>query len=100
MLFTREFLTCGVKENTGHTYPTAKVLTPTNLTIPIQTPFELKGEGMDMEDQNLTYSWEQYDNGEYGSQLGDVFPNGPLFKVLSQTLALTVYFLTGIQFYL
>ncbi|MBK9629491.1 MAG: proprotein convertase P-domain-containing protein [Saprospiraceae bacterium] len=82
LLFSREFLTCGVKENTGHTYPTAKVLTPTNLTIPIQTPFELKGEGTDMEDQSLTYSWEQFDIGDYGSQLGEVTPNGPLFRVL------------------
>ncbi|MBK9271320.1 MAG: T9SS type A sorting domain-containing protein [Saprospiraceae bacterium] len=81
-LFTRQFLSCGVKEFTGHSYPTARILTAPNLVLPKLTPFELKGEGTDMEDTGLTYSWEQFDNGEYGSRLGEVTTTGPLFRVL------------------
>lgn len=81
-IFTRQFLTCGEKTATANSYPTAQIQTPAGLFIPIQTPFELKGKGFDMEDTTLTYSWEQYDNGDYGDRVGDVRPNGPLFRVL------------------
>ena len=82
LLFTRDFLTCGEKVTTSNTYPTAQILTPSGLFLPIQTPFELKGAGTDMEDTTLTYSWEQYDNGDYGSRVGEVTATGPLFRVL------------------
>lgn len=79
--FTRVGVTCGTKSDPSNTYPVSTVLTKPNLTIPVSTPFELKGLGSDMEDTTLTYNWEQYDNGPYGSALGDVSSTGPLFRV-------------------
>jgi len=80
--FTRNVITCGVSENTSNTYPVPEILTKQGLYLPISTPFELKGQATDMEDTSLTYSWEQFDNGPYGDQLGAVSETGPLFKVL------------------
>ncbi|MEZ5038414.1 MAG: M12 family metallo-peptidase [Saprospiraceae bacterium] len=34
--------------------------------IPKGTPFYLSGEAVDLEDENLTYTWEQYDLGNQG----------------------------------
>ncbi|MCC6843882.1 MAG: proprotein convertase P-domain-containing protein [Saprospiraceae bacterium] len=79
--FTRG-MTCGVKKDAGNTYPSATILTKQGLYLPIQTPFELKGSGSDLEDTTLTFGWEQFDNGAYGDLLGDVSENGPLFRVL------------------
>ena len=78
--FTRNFITCGTKTNPINTYPVATVLTRQDLVLPILTPFELKGLGTDMEDSTLTYNWEQFDNGPYGTFLGDVSNTGPLFR--------------------
>lgn len=71
-----------MSENTSNTYPVPEILTKQGLYLPISTPFELKGRATDMEDTSLTYSWEQFDNGPYGDQLGAVSETGPLFKVL------------------
>lgn len=78
--FTRNYITCGTKSDPLNNYPESKVLTAQNLVLPIRTPFELKGFGFDMEDTSLTYNWEEYDNGPYGSTLGDVSSTGPLFR--------------------
>lgn len=81
---TRNALTCGATENPNNTAPIAEVLSPSDVYIPILTPFELKGIATDMEDQNtLTYGWEQFDAGSYGPALGlpSLGVEGPLFKV-------------------
>lgn len=80
--FTRIAVTCGAKNDLRNNTPTATILTPKNLVLPILTPFELKGTGSDMEDTTLSYSWEQYDNGSYGDFIGDVRSDGPLFRAL------------------
>lgn len=80
--FTRNFATCGTKSEIGNSTPVPNILTPNNIVLPILTPFELKGNATDSEDTTLTYVWEQYDNGPYGSSIGEVTPKGPLFRSL------------------
>lgn len=58
--------------------PRATVLSPREKTIPIRTPFELEGSATDIDNDNLTYNWEQYDLG-HGEPLGTNFDSGPLF---------------------
>ncbi|MBW1658335.1 zinc-dependent metalloprotease [Flavobacterium quisquiliarum] len=58
-------------------------------TIPISTPFVLKGTGSDPEGSTITYTWEQYDNatntsGE-NSKTYPTKPNGPMFRSLPPT---------------
>ena len=58
--------------------PVATVLSPRDITVPILTPFELEGHGSDLDENQLTYNWEQFDLGE-GDPLGTNFETGPLF---------------------
>ncbi|MBK9106851.1 MAG: T9SS type A sorting domain-containing protein [Saprospiraceae bacterium] len=73
---------CGVQSATSNSFPDAEILFPAGLYIPIRTPFQLKGSATDMENDNLTYNWEQYDAGGYGMVLGEPLLDveGPLFK--------------------
>ncbi len=48
--------------------------------IPISTPFELEVEASDEDDDDLTYSWEQW-NREPSAPLGQPFGNAPTFRV-------------------
>ena len=64
---------CSTIQDTGNVAPSVSIISPTNLTIPINTPFELCANASDVDtnDNNLTYNWEQYDLGPAGS------PNSP-----------------------
>jgi hypothetical protein len=76
--------TCGAKQVKNNTAP--KVNAGNDYTIPARTPFVLKGEASDKENDNLTYSWEQYDLGtESTSKADDNTDDGkrPLFRVFS-----------------
>ncbi|AWK03423.1 propanediol utilization protein [Flavobacterium crocinum] len=58
-------------------------------TIPISTPFILKGTGSDPEGRTLSYTWEQYDNATSTSGTNSIAyatkPNGPMFRSLAPT---------------
>jgi hypothetical protein len=56
--------------STGNTPPSVGILLG-NTTIPMMTPFELEGGASDINGDNLTFCWEQYDLGPSGS------PNSP-----------------------
>ncbi|MEM1215908.1 MAG: reprolysin-like metallopeptidase [Bacteroidota bacterium] len=81
---------CGEAINDGNTAPEATIDYVDGFFIPISTPFELEGSGMDMEDDDLTYNWEQSDtepsipydddNGEFGPTLGNPVGDSPLFR--------------------
>lgn len=75
---------CGKTTATTNTYPEPEILFPSGLYIPIRTPLKLKGRATDMENDNLTYNWEQYDAGGYGPNIGEPLTTseGPLFKSL------------------
>jgi hypothetical protein len=92
--FVGETAKGGRADNHGSTVITTgnhapRVTAPPNRTLPIRTPFSLKGHGSDRDGDRLTYLWEQNDIGardtsttEGGTSLVDnVKPNGPLFRV-------------------
>ncbi|TDR17548.1 reprolysin-like metallopeptidase [Marinicella litoralis] len=66
---------------TNNVAPTITVESPTGLTIPSDTPFELCADATDIDtnDNNLTYSWEQYDLGPAGSPNSPT-GNAPIFR--------------------
>ncbi|SHG61352.1 reprolysin-like metallopeptidase [Flavobacterium defluvii] len=53
-------------------------------TIPISTPFVLRGSGSDPEGDTITYNWEEYDNATTTAGVNSVAyatkPDGPLFR--------------------
>jgi len=58
---------CASNSATNNTLPTVTILTPNNLTIPINTPFTLKASGSDADGDAITYNWEGWDVGPAGS---------------------------------
>ncbi len=53
---------CSTNSSTGNTPPTVDATSCTGpYIIPIMTPFELIGSGMDADDDPLIYNWEQID---------------------------------------
>ncbi len=69
---------CGTWGPDVNHVPDVYLSMPEGRTIPILTPFELEGGATDIDGNNLTYNWEQYDLGE-GDPLGTNFETGPLF---------------------
>jgi Metallo-peptidase family M12B Reprolysin-like len=70
--------TCGTVTNSGNKLPLATVPTG-GFTIPIDTPFELTGQGTDANGDALTYQWEQMNLGAAGSP-NAFAANAPLFR--------------------
>ncbi|MGB3548678.1 MAG: reprolysin-like metallopeptidase [Saprospiraceae bacterium] len=71
--------TCPTKIATGNTPPQVSIPEPSNLVLPVSTPFELRAAGSDADGDSITYSWEQYDKGPT-SPLGEPSGNAPLFR--------------------
>lgn len=72
---------CPTTTETGNTAPEVTILTP-SVTIPANTPFQLIGEATDVDGDELTYSWEQYDLGPTGHP-DSPEDNAALFRVFS-----------------
>ncbi len=65
--------------------PEVTALPPSDLFIPIETPFELEGAATDPDDASgITYCWEQYDLGP-SVPLGQPASSSPSFWSLSPT---------------
>ncbi len=69
--------------------------------IPKTTPFYLSGTGSDLENSNITYTWEQYDEDGQGSPTQGLIgtgagnhPKAPLFRSFSPSLSPDRYFPT------
>ncbi len=71
---------CGTLSATANDEPLTLPLSPTNVTIPILTPFELEGTAID-DKETLTYTWEEMDLGQK-SPLGMPAGTAPLFRSL------------------
>jgi subtilisin-like proprotein convertase family protein len=56
--------TCGLLAEINNHLPEVTSLVPINLTIPMRTPFELKGSAVDLDGDPLSFAWEQMDAGE------------------------------------
>ncbi|NVO86089.1 reprolysin-like metallopeptidase [Hymenobacter terrestris] len=73
---------CSAATATGNTAPVVDA--GRNYAIPISTPFTLTGSATDVNNDALTYSWEQYNLGPAGAPNA---PTGgaPLFRVFAPT---------------
>lgn len=58
---------CAVTTATGNTLPVITLITPNNLTVPVSTPFTLRGTATDADGDALTYNWEGWDVGSAGT---------------------------------
>lgn len=77
--------TCGTSVATGNTPPTVRIKLG-NTRIPMMTPFELEGEGDDVDGDSLTFCWEQYDLGPSGSPNAPA-GDAPIFRSFSPTVS-------------
>ncbi|HNR09570.1 MAG TPA: M12 family metallo-peptidase, partial [Saprospiraceae bacterium] len=69
---------CGTLTDTPNDEPMAMAISPGNITIPVLTPFELEGTGID-DSETITYTWEEMDLGQK-SPLGMPAGTAPLFR--------------------
>lgn len=75
---------CAVKMPTGNLKPEAVINYENGFYIPISTPFELKGDGIDENGDELTYCWEQYNTGP-SIDLGTPAGSTPIFRSFPPT---------------
>lgn len=64
---------------TSSTSPDITIPIANGFFIPISTPFKLTAEGVDAENDEITYCWEQYDLGP-AAEPCTFFSRGPLFR--------------------
>ncbi|MFC7668166.1 reprolysin-like metallopeptidase [Hymenobacter humi] len=85
--------TCGTSLATGNTAPT--VTAPAGgKTLPVSTPFKLTATAADIENDPLTYLWEELDTGSSSSPATAQVPNDnvPLFRSFLPSTSGTRYF--------
>ena len=73
---------CGTSTPVNNEAPQVSILSPTGITIPKSTPFELEGSGSDDKSLSLDYTWEEMDLGQM-SVLGSPLGTAPLFRSVS-----------------
>jgi hypothetical protein len=71
--------TCPHSITTDNHFPEVSIPLTDNFFIPISTPFALTGIATDQDNDNLTYSWEEYDLGPI-VPLGQPVENSPIFR--------------------
>ncbi len=72
---------CRTVVPTGNTLPVILTMDNNGVTIPKGTPFTLTGTASDADGDALTYNWEQWDLGSFGSwNSGANSTTAPLFK--------------------
>jgi hypothetical protein len=87
--------TCAVTTSTGNTPPTATSVGGTSFNIPKQTPFALTASGTDVNDDALTYDWQEYDLGASTTAVPNTDETGgarPIFRSYAPTASGTRYF--------
>ena len=62
--------TCPTNTSSGNNIPSVSM--PSAMTIPVNTPFYLKGGGTDGDGDLLTYCWEQHDTDNISHALGAI----------------------------
>ena len=73
--------TCATKIQTDNSKPIPEHDYSSGFFVPVGTPFELEGRAMDLEDDAMSYSWEQYNLGPQ-STLGQPIDNAPSFRAI------------------
>ena len=71
--------TCATPETTDNHIPSITLPYANGFSIPLNTPFQLTATGTDIDGDNLTYCWEQYDLGPE-ADVGSPVLNGPSFR--------------------
>ena len=82
---------CATIMTTSNNTPDLTLPYVNNFFIPISTPFQLTAEGNDIDGDQITYCWEQYDTGPEIS-LGQGIGTAPLFRSFPPTSSPTRYF--------
>jgi len=82
---------CGEEIDNGNHPPMILVDNLEGTYIPISTAFELTGSAVDIDGDNLTYSWDQVDTGPV-SNLGSPMGDAPSFRSLRPSTSPTRYF--------
>jgi hypothetical protein len=89
---------CGMETDFGNTYPDPILNYPSQINIPVNTPFRLTGSATDAEDAStLTYNWDQYQSGSrlFQSDPWDIsqpIGNEPIFRSVPPSSDPTRYF--------
>ncbi len=81
---------CAEAIPTNNTPPSVEIIEG-GFNIPISTPFELTAIGSDIDGDELTYCWEQFDTGPT-STLGTPMGNAPTFRTYLPTTSPTRVF--------
>lgn len=72
---------CKVPIANGNTLPVINSMSNNGVSIPVNTPFTLKGKASDADGDVLTYCWEEWDLGTAGTwNNGATSTSAPLFK--------------------
>jgi len=82
---------CGTFTDIGNHEPVIELDYEEGVILPISTPFRLTGEATDEDGDEMTYSWEEMDNGPI-VPLGQPSGNSPLFRSLYPSSDNTRYF--------
>jgi hypothetical protein len=80
--------TCGTTTSTGNTPPTVSVTGGSSFNIPKGTPFTLTASGTDVNNDSLTYDWQEYDLGALTTAVPNSDSSGaiPIFRPYQQTV--------------
>lgn len=88
---TQNAFNCAQKIDHNNFVPEITLNYTNGFTIPKDTPFELTGSAFDANGDNLTYVWEQFDNGA-SAPLGQPEGDSPLFRSIRPTANPTRFF--------
>jgi hypothetical protein len=86
---------CAVTTSTGNTPPTISAVGGSSFNIPKQTPFALTATGTDVNDDSITYDWQEYDLGPNSTAVPNTDSDGnarPIFRQYNPTAGGTRYF--------
>lgn len=87
--------TCAVTTSTGNTPPTVTVTGGTSFNIPKQTPFALTASATDVNNDSVTFDWQQYDLGAATTAVPNTDSDNvakPIFRPYLPTTGGTRYF--------
>ena len=88
---TSDAYACATKVDINNHLPVISLDYTNGFYIPKSTPFFLKGSAEDIDGDNLTYTWEQFDNMS-SNPLGQPVGNCPLFRSLKASVNPIRYF--------
>ena len=85
---------CSLNSATGNTPPTVSSVGGTAFNVPKNTPFALTATGTDLENDTITYDWQQYDLGASTTAVPNTDADGarPIFRPYLPTTGGTRYF--------